>query len=110
MTEKRLIEILESIKLVKIGVFGDFCLDSYWLLDDGPIEYSIETNKRTFSVKKQKYSLGGAGNVVWNLADLGVKRVYAVGVIGDDLFGREMLRKMEELKIDTSSIIIQRNN
>ncbi|HQJ75888.1 MAG TPA: PfkB family carbohydrate kinase [Bacteroidota bacterium] len=110
MTEKRLLEILESIKQVKIGVFGDFCLDSYWLLDDGPIEYSIETNKRTFSVKKQKYSLGGAGNVVWNMADLGVQKVYAVGVIGDDLFGREMLRKMEGLKIDTSSIIIQKNN
>ncbi len=42
----------------------------------------------------QRYSLGGAGNVVANLAALGVGTVRAVGVAGTDIFGgklRELL-------------------
>jgi rfaE bifunctional protein kinase chain/domain len=107
MTEERLLEILASIKDKNVGVIGDFCLDSYWLLDDGAVEYSIETLKRTFGVRKQKYSLGGAGNVVWNLHDIGVQKVFAFGVIGDDLFGREMVSKMQKMNVDTSSVITQ---
>ncbi len=110
MTLERLKKILDDIKNVKVGVVGDFCLDSYWLLDDGIPEISIETNKKTFSVRKQKYSLGGAGNVVWNLNDIGVKKVFAFGIIGDDLFGREMLSKMNRMNVDTSSMITQRED
>ena len=43
-------------------------------------------------VRSQRYSLGGAGNVVANLIDLGVGRVQAIGVVGTDLFGAELLR------------------
>jgi rfaE bifunctional protein kinase chain/domain len=107
MEKQRLIDILHKIKNVKIGVIGDFCVDAYWLLDDGNPEYSLETNKKTFAVIKQKYSLGGAGNVIWNLADLGIEKAYAFGVIGDDLFGREMINLLNKLNVDTNGMITQ---
>ena len=110
MTEKKIKHLLELVSNKNIGVIGDFCIDCYWLLDNGPTEYSIETKKRTFGVRKQKYSLGGAGNVVRNLVDIGVKNVVAFGVIGDDMFGREMLREMDAMNVDTSSLIIQKES
>ena len=110
MTEKKIKHLLKLVSNKNIGVIGDFCIDCYWLLDNGSIEYSIETKKRTFGVRKQKYSLGGAGNVIRNLVDIGVKNVVAFGVIGDDMFGREMLRKMNAMNVDTSSLIIQKES
>jgi rfaE bifunctional protein kinase chain/domain len=109
MDQKRLIEILNNIKNVKIGVIGDFCVDAYWLLENGNTEYSIETGKKTLAVTKQKYSLGGAGNVIWNLVDIGIAKAYAFGIIGDDLFGREMINLLKKLNVETDGMIVQDN-
>lgn len=93
--QRRLSDILERIKHTKIGVVGDFCLDAYWLLDASSPEHSLETGKPTSAVIKQRYSLGGAGNIVNNLVDLGVGIVHAFGVISDDAFGGEMLKQLQ---------------
>ncbi len=91
---------------VRVAVFGDFCLDAYWQLDTGEAELSIETGSPVRRVRSQRYSLGGAGNVVANLIDLGVRRVQAIGVIGTDLYGEELLRLLRELGADISSGIV----
>jgi len=100
---------LENIDKLKIGVLGDFCVDAYWLLDETRIEYSVETQKPTHAVCRQSYSLGGAGNVINNLIALGLVEVKAFGVIGDDVFGREMLDLLQRQKVDTSGMIVQKN-
>jgi len=105
MERTRLREILERIKRTSIGVIGDFCLDAYWLLDTSPPEKSLETGKPTRAVIKQRYSLGGAGNVVNNLVDLGVGRIYAFGVISDDMFGREMLKQLQQRCVERGEIL-----
>ncbi len=87
---------LAPLRSLRAAVLGDFCLDSYWQLDTGEAEYSVETGLPVRRVRSQRYSLGGAGNVVANLIDLGVGRVQAIGVVGRDLFGLEMLRLLEE--------------
>ncbi len=107
MDEQALKSILTSIEKTKIGVLGDFTLDAYWLLDTGTAEDSIETGKPTQAVTKQKYSLGGAGNVVCNLVDLKVGGVFAFGVISSDIFGHEMLRQLTRLKVVVDGMIIQ---
>ena len=43
MNEQRLREILEQIKNVEVAVYGDFCLDAYWMLDPQGSEVSVET-------------------------------------------------------------------
>ena len=70
MNIERVREILAEIKKVKISVYGDFCLDAYWILDSRGGENSVETGLRSQAVNKHYYTLGGASNVVANLAAL----------------------------------------
>lgn len=94
---------LAPLHQVNAAVMGDFCLDAYWLFDTETVELSVETGLPVRRVRTQRYSLGGAGNVVANLADLGVGSVRAVGVVGTDLFGAEMLRILERYGVKTQS-------
>ncbi len=107
MKKEQLQKILDDISKVKIAVVGDFCLDSYWFIDEAMSEISIETNQLTRPVRTQRYSLGGAGNVTNNLAVMGVKDIRAFGVIGTDPFGTEMVRIMNRTGIKTNNMLIQ---
>src|SRR5579862_3699090 len=109
MEESRLNEILKKICTIRIGVIGDYCLDAYWTLDTGPRELSIETGKPTWAVTGQSYRLGGAGNLTQNLFAIGVKKIYAMGVVGDDIYGREMLSLFHQNGIETNGVTIQTN-
>jgi len=107
MKKIQLQKILDDISHVKIVVVGDFCLDAYWFVDETMSEISIETNLTTRPVSKQRYTLGGAGNVVNNLAAMGIKDIRAFGVIGTDPFGTEMVRIMRNTGINTENLLIQ---
>ena len=107
MKKEQLKKILDNISNVKIAVVGDFCLDSYWFIDETMSEISIETNQITRPVRTQRYSLGGAGNVTNNLAAMGVKDIRAFGVIGTDPFGTEMVRIMDRTGIKTNNLLFQ---
>jgi bifunctional ADP-heptose synthase (sugar kinase/adenylyltransferase)/phosphoglycolate phosphatase-like HAD superfamily hydrolase len=107
MTRQQLDSLLSDIATVRIGVVGDFCLDAYWDLDPGLSEPSIETGLATRAVRRQRYSLGGAGNVVANLVAMGVKRVCAFAVVGSDPFGREMVRILAGHGVDTAGVLVQ---
>lgn len=107
MRKEQLQKILDKISSAKIAVVGDFCLDAYWFIDEAMSEISIETNEVTRPVAKQRYSLGGAGNVTNNLAALGVKDIRPFGVIGTDPFGAEMIRIMKEAGINPDNLLIQ---
>jgi len=80
MTEDRIKEILAGIRDVKIAVYGDFCLDAYWLLDPRGSEVSVETGLQARAVARHHYSLGGASNVVANLAALEPAEIRVIGV------------------------------
>jgi bifunctional ADP-heptose synthase (sugar kinase/adenylyltransferase) len=102
-----LVKLLADIRGVRIAVIGDFCLDAYWTLDASLSETSIETGLPTRPVRSQRYSLGGAGNVVSNLVAMGVRRVSAFGLVGSDPFGREMLRILQGLGVETRAVLTQ---
>jgi len=92
---------IAPLREVRVAVLGDFCLDAYWHLDTGEREFSVETGSPVQRVRNQRYSLGGAGNVVANLIGLGVGSVQAIGVVGTDFFGRELLRLLDDLGVET---------
>ncbi len=96
---------LSQAARARVAVFGDFCVDAYWLIDEGPPELSIETGLPVHRVRGQRYSLGGAGNVAANLADLGASHVRAVTLVGRDLFGWQMRRLLEQRQIDISGVL-----
>jgi len=110
MNQQRIREILARIADVTVAVYGDFCLDAYWMLDPRGSEVSEETGLHARAVARHYYSLGGASNVVANLAALKPKAIQVIGVVGDDIFGRELRRQFDELGIDTTHLVIQREN
>lgn len=107
MKTDRVREILAAIKDVRIAVCGDFCLDVYWMLDPRGSEVSVETGLPARAVGEHHYSLGGASNIVANLAALAPAAIQVVGVIGDDIFGRELVRQLSDLDADTSRLVVQ---
>lgn len=106
LTAARLDQLLAAFPKATIGVIGDFCLDVYWFIDMQKSEVSIETGKPTHPVRDQRYSLGGAGNVVANLRALGAGTVRAFGAIGDDPFGQRLLNLLAACGADGSGVVM----
>jgi rfaE bifunctional protein kinase chain/domain len=104
-TERWLEQALAAARQARVAVLGDFAIDAYWLIDPDQGELSVETHLPVRKVRKQRYSLGGAGNVAANLAALGVMSVEAIGLIGDDLFGGLMLKMLEEMGICAAGLL-----
>jgi rfaE bifunctional protein kinase chain/domain len=103
-------QILDKITKVKVAVYGDLCLDAYWILNPQGGEISVETGLQTQVVNSHYYSLGGASNIIANVAALKPAYIQAIGVIGNDIFGRELISQLQNLKVDTSTVIVQPEN
>lgn len=97
--------LLDRLGGVRAAVVGDFALDAYWFLDETCEERSIETGRPIARVERQAYSLGGAANVAANLRSLGVGSVEAIGAVGRDPFGRELIDALGLAGIDHDSIV-----
>ena len=110
MNDQRIREILDRIKETEVAVYGDFCLDVYWMLDPGGSEISVETGLQAQAVRRHYYSLGGASNVVANLAALEPKAIHVIGVVGPDIYGRELRRQFDALGVDTTCLVVQEEN
>ncbi len=103
-------QILQKIRSVKIAVYGDFCLDAYWILLPKGSEISVETGLRAQAVKRHYYTLGGASNIVANLAALEPAEIRVIGVVGDDIYGRELTAQLSRLNADTTSLVVQKED
>ena len=79
--------LLDKIKLSapKVLVLGDIMLDCY--INGSVSRISPEAPVPILSFEKEKYILGGVGNVAHNLVNLGAK-VKLATIIGDDSEGR----------------------
>jgi bifunctional ADP-heptose synthase (sugar kinase/adenylyltransferase)/phosphoglycolate phosphatase-like HAD superfamily hydrolase len=107
MTREELRLLLDELPRVRVAIIGDFCLDAYWFIDLSRSEVSLETGVKTSPIRRQRYTLGGAGNVVMNLLDLGVGRIHVFGVVGADPFGPEMLRLLGTPRVDATGMLTQ---
>lgn len=107
MTPQRLKNLLRDIRDARIGVVGDFCVDSYYIVDMDASETSLETGLTTRPVREQRSALGGAGNVVANLHAMGVRAIKAFAAIGSDSIGLELVRLLGTMGIDASGIVVQ---
>ena len=110
MKEKQTQELLEGLKKIrgqKILVVGDLILDRYiW----GKVErISPEAPVPIIEVKTMEDRLGGAGNVVRNLCNLGCE-VTVCGYVGDDDEGATILKLLRESNVGKEGIIIDRDH
>ena len=102
MNKERLLEIVSNFRKVKIAVVGDLMIDDYII---GVVDrISPEAPVPVVSVKEERFVLGGAGNVVNNLASLGVK-TYCYGIIGDDIEGDRLKNSLEKIGTKTDGLI-----
>lgn len=99
--------LLKKINGIKVAVYGDFCLDAYWTMDSRKSEVSVETGLQAEAVAKHGYSLGGASNVVANVAALKPAEIKIFGVRGDDIYGREMTSQLHDLGVNTDGLVVQ---
>jgi len=104
MTRERLAELLGSFPRLRAGVIGDFFLDKHLEIDPSLAETSLETGRTAHQVVRVRKSPGAAGNVAANLAALGAGSVHAVGYIGDDGEGYDLVSLLEGLGCSTGAL------
>ena len=104
MDERRLAELLDCFPERRVLVVGDYFLDLYLDLDRTLSETSLETGLEAYQVVRVRSSPGAAGTVTSNLRALEVG-VVALGVIGDDGMGYELLRGLRAWGVDVSPLI-----
>lgn len=98
-------QLLARLPSARVAVFGDLCLDVYWQLDPEHQSKSIETGLPVRTVRSQRFSPGGAGNVAANLAALGLEQIELFGIIGPDLYGDALLRQFSARRISVGGIV-----
>jgi rfaE bifunctional protein kinase chain/domain len=99
-----LAEILAHFEDTRVLVVGDYFLDKYLDIDRSLAEISLETNLEAHQVVRVRCSPGAAGTVVSNLRALKVQ-VTALGAIGDDGEGYELLRGLERQGVNTDPLL-----
>ena len=90
----------------RILVIGDLMLDRFVWGDVRRI--SPEAPVPVVRITRESEHLGGAGNVVANLASLGAKPLF-VGRVGRDEAGRRLARLLEELGVDASGLLTSKD-
>lgn len=99
--------MFNDAKEKKVLLIGDLCLDLYYFCDERTGETSVETGYVVENATYTKTSLGGVGNVVANLASLGVGHISLCSAIGDDMEGREIGRLLtKHYSMDISLLFI----
>ena len=94
--------VAEGMRACKILVVGDAMLDKYYFGEVTRI--SPEAPVPIARVTEVKETLGGAANVVHNLALLGCQ-TSIIGQIGRDVHGEIFLSKLKNLGVDYSGMI-----
>lgn len=98
---ERLVRIIDEFANLSITVLGDLIADEFIYGEISRV--SREAPVLILRHRERMVVPGGAGNAIYNLADLGVT-VLPVGVIGDDEPGRLLLRSFRQKHISVSGI------
>ena len=106
MNIEQLENILLKLKDISILVLGDYFLDKYIFIDPALNEKSIETSLTAYQVAEKKLTPGAAGTVTNNLRALGVGKVIALGVIGEDGDGYELVKGLQATGVLTGNILL----
>src|SRR5947209_11947217 len=97
----RLVKIIDEFPKLSITVLGDLIADEFIYGEVSRV--SREAPVLILRHRDRTVVPGGAGNAIYNLADLGVN-VLPVGVIGDDEPGRLLLQAFRRKRISVSGI------
>ena len=86
---------------IKVLVVGDFMIDHYIIGDSNRMSPEAPV---PVVIPKEEYSIpGGAGNVAMNISTWG-SQVTCLGVIGNDFFGKELIKIFNDNNISSKYI------
>lgn len=102
---KLLKEFIDRFSQARVLVIGDIILDEYVWGDVSRI--SPEAPVPVVEIKQETQMLGGAANVVHNMAKLGAKPILC-GVIGEDVSGKIILNNIQKLDLRIDGILSER--
>ena len=102
-----LLRILDALPRLSIAVVGDLFLDRYLDLDEALTETSVETGLDAYQIAGVRCYPGAGGTVLNNLRALGVGRLQAVSIIGDDGEGFELLRALRKRQVGTEGVVVR---
>jgi len=106
MDIQRLNALLSHFPSLTILVVGDFFLDKYLTIEHSLAERSLETCLEAHQVIEVRCSPGAAGTVTSNLRAMEVN-VIALGVVGDDGEGFELIRELWKRGVDVDSLVVR---
>ncbi len=107
MEKKELIKYLDKLKEPKILIIGDFALDE--MVYGNTERISREAPVLILEHYETKKILGAASNAAHNVSRLNLGKASAIGVYGDDYYGGELLRILEEKGINTSLMVMDKS-
>ena len=107
LDESTLQRILATLPRLSIAVVGDLFLDKYLDLDATLTEISVETNLEAYQIARVRCYPGAGGTVLNNLLELGVGKLHAISVIGDDGEGYELRRALIERQVNTDGVVVR---
>ncbi|MDP2204806.1 MAG: D-glycero-beta-D-manno-heptose-7-phosphate kinase [Alphaproteobacteria bacterium] len=94
---QHLIDALSRFNAARVLCIGDVMMDRFVY---GSVErISPEAPIPVFLVDREKHMLGGAGNVVANIAAIGAGQTTLLAVVGDDLNGREVAAQLTQIGV-----------
>jgi D-beta-D-heptose 7-phosphate kinase / D-beta-D-heptose 1-phosphate adenosyltransferase len=102
MTDRDLILLLQALGSPRIAVLGDFMIDRYVWGDAGRV--SPEAPVPVVHAHREDHRLGGAGNVVANICELGGSAL-CFGVLGADEAAAEMTTGLSALGAQTLGLV-----
>ncbi|MCZ6472613.1 MAG: D-glycero-beta-D-manno-heptose 1-phosphate adenylyltransferase [SAR324 cluster bacterium] len=99
-------DVLDQLRKTSVLVIGDLMVDNYqW----GKVErISPEAPVPVVKIQSEELRLGGAANVVSNLAALGCQ-VGVCGLIGDDAMGVKISAMLDGMGVDRTGLITDPN-
>ena len=103
MNSNRINELLKNVTAKRIAVVGDVMIDRYiW----GNVHrISPEAPVPVVEVESESSRLGGAANVANNITSLGARSLL-IGVVGNDVSGKEFCSILEQQNTPSEGIVI----
>ena len=106
MNKKEIKEYINKLHNPKILVIGDFALDE--MVYGRTERISREAPVLILEHYDTKKILGAASNAAHNVSTLNLGKVGAIGVYGDDYYGKKLLEILEEKNIDTTYMVMDK--
>ena len=106
MEKSQILKNLDKLNLPKIIVIGDFAIDE--MVFGQTERISREAPVLILQHSETKIILGTASNAANNISSINGGKVGAIGVLGDDYYGGVLIKTLNEHKINTDFMVVDK--